>query len=112
MQPLSSNSVILLARALLAKFIVRVIHFIQATQAMMMEYRCSELGHRRDSCSERDPTEQHTKGRAWRDHGVHLSDQLDRYSLIAAVKSEIDLLKNLNVRTILTEVLNVCVKIY
>jgi len=70
MQPFSSISVILLARALSAKFIVRVIYFMQGTQAMMMGFRRFELGYRRNSCSERDSIEQYTKGRARRDHGM------------------------------------------
>lgn len=37
---------------------------------MLPTIRCPELDHRRDRRSQANPTEQHSEGRAWTDHGI------------------------------------------
>ena len=94
-----SNLVTPLARARSDKCTVRPPHDAETRGLLTELCRCIELGYGRDCCHKGDTAEQHSEERDWADHGAsHRTVHATACVLNDVLQSEIDLLKNLNVR--------------
>ena len=95
-----SNSAIVSGKARSVRFIVSSPRLSALPMIYLLVLRCPQLGHGGNCCRERDYVGQYTKGRNIPDYGIRpptLASRSLTHSPIP-LQSEIDLLKNLNVR--------------